>query len=86
MVYANCQFFQLYSSMKPNFLYIQINKCLDWTKPKGFADNKLDFDKTMISVFDRVENILGKVFSPPTMFSKALCSKDIKTQDCMVKS
>ena len=32
------------------------NKILDWTKFKGFADNKLHVAKVMISVFDRAEN------------------------------
>ena len=36
------------------------NKILDWTKLKAFADDKLDIAKTMTSVYDRVENIVGK--------------------------
>ena len=53
------------------FLYIYINttcklnpfphdKILDQTKLKAFADNKLNVTKVIISVFDRVENIVGK--------------------------
>ena len=30
------------------------------TKLKAFADNKMDVAKMMISVFDRIENIVGK--------------------------
>ena len=33
---------------------------LDWTKFKAFADNKLDVAKMIISVFERIENIVGK--------------------------
>ena len=32
----------------------------EWTKFKAFADDKLNVAKIMISVFDRVENIVGK--------------------------
>ena len=35
-------------------------KILDQTKLKAFADDKLDVTKMIISVFDRVENIVGK--------------------------
>ena len=33
---------------------------LDLTKLKAFADDKFKVDKTMISLFDRVENTVGK--------------------------
>ena len=36
------------------------NKILDWTKLKAFANDKLDSAKVMISVYNRVENIVGK--------------------------
>ena len=36
------------------------NKILGWTNLKAFADDKLDFANIMISVKDRVENIVGK--------------------------
>ena len=36
------------------------NKILDVTKLKAFADNKINVAQVMISVFDRVENIVGK--------------------------
>ena len=35
-------------------------KSLDQTKLKAFADDKLNVTKVIISVFDRVENIVGK--------------------------
>ena len=37
------------------------DKILDQTKLKAFADDKLNVTKMIISVFDRVENIVGKV-------------------------
>ena len=36
------------------------NKILNQTKLKAFADDKLSETKMTISVFDRVENIVGK--------------------------
>ena len=36
------------------------NKFLDPTKLKGFANDKLNVTKKIISVFDRVENIVEK--------------------------
>ena len=36
------------------------NKILDQTKLKAFADDKLNVTKIMISVYDRVENIVEK--------------------------
>ena len=36
------------------------DKVLDQTKLKAFADNKLNVTEMIISVFDRVENIVGK--------------------------
>ena len=36
------------------------NKILDVTKLKAFADDKLNFAKIMLSLFDKVENTVGK--------------------------
>ena len=36
------------------------DKTLDQTKLKAFADDKLNVTKMIVSVFDRVENIVGK--------------------------
>ena len=36
------------------------DKILDQTELKAFADNKLNVAKTIISVFDKFENIVGK--------------------------
>ena len=68
---------------------------LDWSKLKAFADNNSDDAKLMISVFDKVRNIVGKgenagylqpAFSPfSTLFSKGFILRVIKTWDCVVK-
>ena len=36
------------------------DKILDMTKLKAFADDKIDVAQMIVSVFDRVENIVGK--------------------------
>ena len=36
------------------------DKIFDMTKLKAFADDKVNVAKMMISVFDRLENIVGK--------------------------
>ena len=36
------------------------DKILDWSKLKAFADENFNIAKTVISVCDRVENIVGK--------------------------
>ena len=61
------------------------DKILDWTKLKAFADYKLNVTKMVISVFDRVENIVGKeklfvqAISPfPTAFSKGFFPRCVK--------
>ena len=64
---------------------------MDWIKFKGFADDKLNVAKIMISVYDRVENNVGKGenagFSPfPTMFSKGFILSVVKSLDRVVKS
>ena len=41
-------------------LYHTNDNILNRTKFKAFADDKLNVAKIMISVFDRVENIVGK--------------------------
>ena len=47
------------------------DKVLDWSKLKAFADDKLNVTKMIISVFDRVENIVGAISPFPTMLSKS---------------
>ena len=46
--------------VKTLFEILPNDKFLDWTKFKGFADDKSTFYKTVISVFDRVGNIVEK--------------------------
>ena len=36
------------------------NKFLDWSKSKGFADNKINVAEKLKFVLQRVENIVGK--------------------------
>ena len=43
-----------------NFEGLPDDKILDWSKLKAFADDKLNVTKMIISLFDRVENIIGK--------------------------
>ena len=70
------------------------DKFFDRTKFKAVADDKIDVAKTMLSVFDQIEKHWGKerkgwlrAFSPfPTMFSKCLFFRVIKSWDCVVKS
>ena len=78
-----------------NFLNSLPNdKILDQSKFKTFADDIIKIFKMMISVFDRVENIVGKgdkcwlpAFSLfPSMFSKGFLLRIVKSCDCVVKS
>ena len=66
-----------YQSPQLGFLTLyQTTKIWPRPKLKAFADDKSNVAKMMISVFDRVENIVGKAFSPSRVF---------KPWDCMVK-
>ena len=40
--------------------HLQIDRYLDWIKFKQLADNKVNFYKTVVSDFDRVESIVCK--------------------------
>ena len=42
---------------------LPIDKILDWSKFKAFADDKIYVIKMMIFVFDRVQNIVGKGYN-----------------------
>ena len=46
------------AKLRVNFL--RNNKILDWSKLKAFADDKLNVAEMIISLYDRVENIVGK--------------------------
>ena len=39
---------------------LPLDKILNWSKLKAFADNTIKIHKIMTFVFDRVENIVGK--------------------------
>ena len=70
---------------------------LKWIKFNAFADDKLNVAKIMVSVFDRVENILGNgknagyqyflIFTQcfPMAFLPEVV-KTLKSGDCVVKS
>ena len=70
------------------------DKNLDAFELKAFAEDKINVTVKLKFGLRRVENIVGKVekcwlpaFSPfPTMFSKDLCFRVVKSQDCVVKS
>ena len=44
----------------PCFNSLPYNKILDVTKLKAFAGDKINVAQMMISVFDKVENVMGK--------------------------
>ena len=48
----------IFSSNSVN--YLPNNNVLNWIKCKAFADNRSNIATFIISVFDRVENIVGK--------------------------
>ena len=64
------------------------------TKFKAFADDKINAGQVKISVFDRVENNVGKGenagyqhFSPfSTVFLKGVFLGVVESGDCVVKS
>ena len=66
--------------MKFNFL--PNDKILDWTKLKGFADDKMNVTQELTFIIGRAENIVGKGENAgyqhfllfPTMFPKRLIS------------
>ena len=63
----------------------QKGKILEVTKLKAFADDKLNSAKMMISLFDRVENTVGKGENAgyqhfllfPQSFPKRLCGEEL---------
>ena len=61
MTHAHCLFSFTYAF----FILVTLNPLpndnfLDWTKLKAFADDKLNAGKIKISVYERLENIVGK--------------------------
>ena len=73
---------------------LQKDKILDWFKLKAFADDKVNIAEIIISLSNRVENIVGKgenagfqhflIF--PQCFQKPLFFRVFESQDCVVKS
>ena len=71
------------------------DKILDVTKLKAFADDRINEAQVMISVFDRVENIVGKgenaghqqhfIFFPQCVEKDPFVGV-IKSRECVVKS
>ena len=68
-------------------------KKMDMTKLKAFADDNLNIAKMTISLFDKVENTVGKrrkCLLPAchllTVFSKAFFIRVVKSRDCVVKN
>ena len=66
---------------------------LDVTKLTASEDHKLNVAIMTISLFDRVENTVGKVenagfqHSPfPTIFSKGFSFRVVKSRDCVVQN
>ena len=85
--------------MFSKFIFLRVinplpnNKILDFAKFKVLADDKLNIVKMMISLYNRVENTVGKGenagnqhFLLFPVFSKAFFFRVIKSQDCVVKS
>ena len=70
------------------------DKILDVTRLRAFADDKIDLAQMMISVFDKVENIVGKGENAgyqhfllfPQCFQKASSLGVVKSRDCVVES
>ena len=80
--------------MKWYFNPLPTDKILGWTKLKAFADDNSNVIQMAQYFHDRVEKIVGKGesagyqhFSPfPTMFSKGVHAKVVKSRDCVVKT
>ena len=70
--------------------YLPNNKILDSSTLKALQTTKIKALKMTIFVFDRVENIVGKgdnAFYPfPSMFSKGVLVRVVKSHDCVAKS
>ena len=63
------------------------DKNLNWSKLKAFADDVIGVNEMMISLLDRIENIVGKGKNAyqhfllfPTLFSNAFFFRVVKSQ------
>ena len=55
--------------------FLQNDKISDYSKLKAVADNNLNIVQIIIPMFDRVENIVGRAFSPfPAILLKVFFS------------
>ena len=75
------------------FTSLPNNKILDVTKLNAFADDKVNVAQMLVSVFDRIENIVGKGenagykhFSFSHYVFKGFFFGVVKSRDCVVKS
>ena len=67
------------------------NKILEVTKLKAFADEKLNFAKMMIALFDKIENTMRKGENAgdqhfllfPRCFSQLSSLDSLKSRDCV---
>ena len=82
-------FFYCFQNFLPTQGQLTHDKILDEIKWKAFLDDKLN-NKTDISVFDKIENIVGKGenagyqhFLFPSMFSKGLFLRGVKRCHCV---
>ena len=64
---------------------LQNDKLLDWTKLKAFADDKFQATKMKISVFDRVQNIVGKGENAGYTVKRVLLQGHQKSGFCVKK-
>ena len=68
--------------------YLPNDRILDMTKLKALAGDKINVDKMTISVFDRVENIVGKGVFLWIVISHSVFKGHIlvfcRTQNCVV--
>ena len=75
---------QLQNRQFSNFISLPDDKILDWSKLEAFTDNKMNVNEKFKFGLGRVENLVGKCWLPaisffPTMFSKALCFRAVKS-------
>ena len=85
-MFANGLFLRVVNSLSNDKILYQTNL-------KAFADNKMNVTEKVKFVHERVENIVGKRGNAgfqhflffPTMFSKGLFLKVVKSHDCEVK-
>ena len=83
--------FKANSVLKSKVNSLPMDKIVNLSKLKAFADNKINMTKELEFVLGREENIVGKEENSgyqhfPTMFSKAFFSRGVRSQDYVGKS